>query len=626
MHFTCRRDRFQIRLLLFLILIAGCHCSAGSHARQQCEIADLVLPRTGQTSEIASSLLQASSHRVTLEETREDQQQSIFYNSMSSSFQGPRIRFQKSTRFQGASILILIVVPIIFVFVVLAWMMCLKNAYTPDEPEAGDASKSTSEIPLKDLRKAVILKGELFSDVQNMSREELEAYLVRVSPSGSLEIPHLSTGSLPDSCAMEDEVSAYDDSSQLPGALWEGDAGCDPQERDEYDPEAIPEHIQKTYSSWKLLAQISAVLAEFWTALAFMYWSLLYKDEELMDCNDYGRDQPYSIFVRHSCYYTLACLRGFPILAANVILVLMIRILVQARLYYCMLKDGYVLDFAGNPVMQTIWPYLCGFSMLQGGLHFVLQAYFLPEKISKFHIYMQLVRKFVLPGLIFFRIVVRYVDIENTLVPLNRIVELDYTKDSTSCPWLANVRAVNELVLAYDTRHRDVIGDTLAQVGKAPTMDDVVRNMIKGYQKAHKRFARQVHHNWGLFRSMWVASVLLDTRLDKDDPDTRSWLMVFAVLATGSILTSLLSFYLLFQCTSNTAWRGFTHMVASMWEGGLSSADTETVLANVVLVLHAIMIIVFIHHAIRSMFYWSIQHEVDVMRKSTESFSRKGTF
>merc|ERR1719440_715569 len=98
-----------------------------------------------------------------------------------------------------------------------------------------------------------------------------------------------------------------------------------------------------------------------------------------MDCPDFSRKTPQSVFVGHACFYTVACLRGFPILAANMVLVLMIRILVQTRLYYSMLKMGYVLDFANSPVMRTIWPWACGISMFQGFLHFVLKAIYTPE-------------------------------------------------------------------------------------------------------------------------------------------------------------------------------------------------------------------------------------------------------
>jgi len=87
---------------------------------------------------------------------------------------------------------------------------------------------------------------------------------------------------------------------------------------EDYDPEGVTKHIETSYTSWRLLGQILGALAQFWAALAFMYWSLLYRDDELMNCRAYAISHPHAFWTRHGCYYTLACLKGFPILAANV--------------------------------------------------------------------------------------------------------------------------------------------------------------------------------------------------------------------------------------------------------------------------------------------------------------------
>lgn len=533
------------------------------------------------------SLLQAASHRFSIQ--GEENMQHIVFSARSS--------LASSLGFGGA----VAVIAGLSAIALLAMVCCRGHGEAKAVPGSANQSgskkdehesdSSPSKTDLRGLKKMAIKRGKRFQEVQQMNREELEEFLAAARQDDD----------------DNDETAQYDkdDSFSIPISIFDhSDSMSYTIERDQYDPEAIPEHIKKTYGSWKLLMTILGVLTEFWIALAFMYWSLLFRGEELMDCKAYPQERPHSGLIRHSCYYTHACLRGFPILAANVTLVLMVRILLQSRLYYTMIKDGYVLDFAGNPVLRTVWPWLCGFSMIQGGLHFALKAYFFPGEIGAHHMYALLVRKFVLPGLMFFHILVRHVDIENTLVPLNRLIELDYTKDSTQCPWMAKIRALNELVLAYDTAHRDVIGDTLAEMKKSPSLEDVVQNMIKCYDDAHRRFGQQKHHSWGLFRSMWVASILLDVRLDRNDPDTHSWLCAFGLLAAGCIVTSALSFYFLFHSTSEAAWQGVNHLLASVWIGGLKSAETEQVLANTVLVIHAILILVFIYRAIRSMFYF----------------------
>jgi len=376
------------------------------------------------------------------------------------------------------------------------------------------------------------------------------------------------------------------------------------EEMDIYDPCVVPRHIKETYTSWKLLATVMAVLAEFWIALGFMYWSLLYEEGELMDCHAPATAGTERTWVRLSCYYTLACLRGFPIMAANIVLVLTIRIIVQARLYYSMMHAYYVLDFADVPFLHTWWPWLLFISMVQGGLHFALKAHF-ERNIIAWDLYGRLVRKFVLPGTIFFQVAMRWVNIENTLIPFNRIIELDYTKTNKHSQWLARVQALNERVLAWDARHRDVIGETEATLGKPPTVDNIVRNMISNYDKVPDRQSRG--QRWGMFKSMWIASVLLDPRLDRKDPETRSWLMVFAILVTGSGFTSILSFYMLFRCTETTKWDKIHVVISDIWSRGLKYADPGSILANTVILIHAIVIAVFIRHAIRNMFYHKIQ-------------------
>lgn len=370
--------------------------------------------------------------------------------------------------------------------------------------------------------------------------------------------------------------------------------------KEETEHPGVENVIRDSYGSWSLLLQVFWALIEFWAALAFMYWSLLHKEEEMMNCSAYDYSRMHSFFVRHVCSYTLACLRGFPILAANMVLVLMMRILLQTRIYYSMLELKFVVDFADSPVMHTLWPLACGISMFQGGFHFILKAYYMPEEVVS-NMFFRLVRKFVLPGTIFFSILWLYADIENTLVPLNRIVEQDYTDTQRHCPWLGKLQAMNERVLAFDARHRDVVGAAQKSLGHSPTIRDIMLNIIEHYEDARVIWGRLNHRHWGLFRSMWPASVLVDRRLDRNDPETKAWISVYTILATLCSLASLLSMYIL------SAYGGCIDMMRMVFAGQFSLIKTETIMANFVLVSHGLLIVVFVYRTVLNMFCRSVR-------------------
>merc|ERR1719454_1965302 len=162
-----------------------------------------------------------------------------------------------------------------------------------------------------------------------------------------------------------------------------------------------------------------------------------------MDCNSFRRDHPKYFLTRHACYYTISCLRAFPIMAANVILVLMVRIMVQNRLYYTLLRRGHLVHFACAPVMYTFWPFACSLSALVGVLHFALKAYFRPASQGESSQIIEMVRKFGLPGVIFLGLLARYADIEETLVPLNRISERDVVSAAHGT-WLSSITKMSE--------------------------------------------------------------------------------------------------------------------------------------------------------------------------------------
>jgi hypothetical protein len=327
---------------------------------------------------------------------------------------------------------------------------------------------------------------------------------------------------------------------------------------------------------------------QFWSALIYMYWSLLTNKDDLMDCKSENPVQ-----VRHLCYYTYACLRGFPILAANMVLVLMVRILIQWRMYYSMLEMQVVVDFTDAPIRETSWPWFCGISILSGASHLVLKMVYDPADVPLSSI-MSVAKKLILPGIIFFSFLWRYADVENTLIPLNRIIEREYTRSQRDCPWLTELLIANERVFAYDIRQRDVVGETLASIGKAPTIRDVMENLSAHYEDAHAMWLAQHHNPWGLLRALWPAAALVDRRLDRNDRETRTWLIVFCILMVGCGLSSVGSLVFLFKSGTSVSIR-------KQW--AMKNTRTDLLTLDAVLIFHAVIIVLFLLHSFRNMFF-----------------------
>lgn len=377
------------------------------------------------------------------------------------------------------------------------------------------------------------------------------------------------------------------------------------------DNNSIWQFVEETNTSWILFFRVMGHLAQVWGMLGLLYWSLLLRDDELMDCLAH----PHGKFVSHLCMYTHSCLRGFPILAANVSLVMMIRILVQNRVYYSLLHLGHVLDFADSRIMHSSFPWIFGLSMLQGGAHLVLKMRFDPNPIV-LDSYVSLVKTFVVPGAIFVSFFLRYTEIENTLIPLNRLIERDYKKGldeddevvSGDLPVLSTLKALNERVLCYEARNRDIVGSTMENLGRAPKLDDILRNILETYSESSKMFyTRKKHNAWGFFRSLWPAAVLVDKRLDSGDPKTRSWLITFGIIAFGSILVSFFSICFFLSSIYRNIKLGYKYHGELSTSGIGSYVVTETALGNLVLSAHAFYVLFFIHKTIRGMFYFEIQ-------------------
>lgn len=375
-----------------------------------------------------------------------------------------------------------------------------------------------------------------------------------------------------------------------------------------FDPDIIPKFIDSHYTSFKLLCQIIVTLAQFWAALVYMYWALLSDDSELIDCEAIPVTSKNAGWIIHACHYTRTCLNGFPILAANMTLVVMVRTLLQQRLYYSMLRSGYLVVFQGVPILRTIWPMAIFLSMAQGALHFVMKNYYLPQQGTLIYV-VRLMRKFVLPGGIFFLILAKYADVEHTLVPLNHIAELEVNEDQHHSPWLMRLKIMNERVLAFDVRHRDVFADVQSQSEKTPGLHDILHSVISHYEVSRTQWHARVHRQWGLFRSMWPAALLVDKRLDRTDRPTKQWMIACSTLLGGSVITCCLSVYLLLAYTKHFAWYSFFSAAKTLLSTGYDVKESAHVLVNITVLGHVTLLIFIVHHTITNMFFFQFSQE-----------------
>lgn len=220
--------------------------------------------------------------------------------------------------------------------------------------------------------------------------------------------------------------------------------------------------------------------------------------------------------------------------------------------------------------------------------------------------YLPLFKKFVLPCGLFVIFFLRFAEIENTLLPLNRLAERLYNKDCNRLLALADFAVLNERVLAYDARKRDIVGDCLKELNKAPSIDEIFKHITDNYGEASARFySTRKHYGWGFFRSLWPAAVLMDRRLDRQEPKTRSWLYVCGILGAGCVVVLFCSMCFFIQ----SIWRNL--LLAKYYKSkeiafGFSVV-TETGLAVVVLLGHLFIVMSFFHLAFRGMFYFEIK-------------------
>lgn len=396
----------------------------------------------------------------------------------------------------------------------------------------------------------------------------------------------------------------------------------DPTETDTEDfsvedtKEDLNVYLKREYASPMLGLRVLQSLAKVWSFLGLLYWSLFWKSEELMECfyHEHG------LYVTHLCTFTSACLRGFPLVAVNLTIILMIKNLLQRRVYYCMLSLGYIVRFAEVNIFKEIVPWLLVFSMGMGGLHLVVEMIY---EGGGFTTYATLLRSFVIPAGLFIQFFFDRAPIQNTLMPLNRFIERDYPQKgkvgdrSRRYQHLGKLQDLDEHVLAFQARHFDIVGDTPDAPGNKDgkkALAAVMNYIIQTYDKASERYdkKRDQYHEvkglralfkmkWGFFKSMWPANVLCDPRLDWDDKETREWKLVFNTLLVLSFVMYIFSVCFF----AHSIWRNIqirNDVLAK--RGDVVMGITGIWIAIVVLVLHFLAVFIFLYRTFSSMYHY----------------------
>lgn len=268
---------------------------------------------------------------------------------------------------------------------------------------------------------------------------------------------------------------------------------------------------------WALCAKAAIRLGQSVAALVLVYWSLGVNREHLMPCD--SRHLPIvSLF---ACEYTKAFLRVFTLLAVNIALALAMRMILQERIYYGMLKAWGLIDFADSVPLRDPLLWVLVVSLLHGLSHFALkyansEARQTDTLTDDFHLAQEVAQAFVGPAAVFMMLFYASFDIEATLIPLNKYFEedWDYAKNA-----LGSITPMDERVLQRLLEERDVVGEL-----EERTVLAAYGRLVELYPEYEAAPAQA--HFW--FAELWPAQLLLDPRLA--DAESRSFRCMFGAL------------------------------------------------------------------------------------------------
>jgi len=332
---------------------------------------------------------------------------------------------------------------------------------------------------------------------------------------------------------------------------------------------------------WKLFITAGMSVSKNVLAVMLLFYAMGLNREQLLACDA----RVLSMFTACACEYTKAFLRTFALLAINMSLTVAMRIILQQRIYYGMLKAGALLDFGTVKVLSDPTFWLLAISLLHGILHFVLK-YYSTEAFrtatwrDDFSELKQVCKSFIAPACIFLVFFYSSWDIEASLVPLNKYFEEDWEAAKHA---LGSITPVDENVLWQLVEEHDVVAQA-----EQPHIRAVYRALVKEYPICADRSPGEPKL-W--FNEMWPARILLDPRLeDEDSQGFRRMFAVFLVLCL-TVQIGTLGFF------SYQAWKD---IYLDFWIEG----HAEDLLSFLVLGTHALILCFLIFVCIRRTALW----------------------
>lgn len=317
---------------------------------------------------------------------------------------------------------------------------------------------------------------------------------------------------------------------------------------------------------WRLFAMAMGRVGRSIFALALIYWCMGIRREFLMSCD--GRR--YSLATVCYCEYSKTFLRVFALLGLNISLTVAMRLIVQERIYYGMLKQGGLIDFeCASPVRDPLM-WLLVVSLAHGVSHFVLKfynskAWLTPTWNDDIQELSQISGIFLMPSFIFMMIFIQSSDIENDLIPLNKYFEEDWVY---ARHMLGSITPMDENTLRAGLQTGDFVGEA-----EEPTIKAVYQCIIRAYPT----FADATSTPHLFFREMWPAQILVDARLQDDESFT--FRIMFVVFLALTFLIHTTTIVLL-------AFRAWKDLYVDWWQRG----HIEDLLAFFVEFAHIILI------------------------------------
>mmetsp|Transcript_114954 Transcript_114954/g.371641 ORF Transcript_114954/g.371641 Transcript_114954/m.371641 type:complete len:319 (-) Transcript_114954:20-976(-) len=268
------------------------------------------------------------------------------------------------------------------------------------------------------------------------------------------------------------------------------------------------------------------------------------------------------------------------LLAGCVTLGIAMRVMVQQRVYYGLLKAGGLLDFQNVEGWRDPLLLVLVFSMVHAIGHFTLKLHALVLSGVAVHEELQQVAiNFIAPYVVFMAFLYGSNDIEKMLVLLNKFVEEDPEHARKA---LASMVHLDEDVVRTDVLSRDVVGDALED---APSIEAVYREVIRGYPEAKAGMPPQEDGfiQFHLQESLWPARMLLDARLS--DEKTSSFRLMFHIFLTFCLLVQVTVFCLFFQQA----------VLKDLYHDAYLQGHTVDVLGAIVLLAHAALVVWIMH-------------------------------